>query len=235
MVFIRPCVRERNSVLRCSNRSDPYEQSADVAHIIAAVVESMDFPATVADPQQEDCPVIAASPDFVALTQYPLGSIVGRNCRFLNKGCDSCFKDKRDMRLCAETGKHFCGVLANQRADGSYFLNHLDMRGLKVGRFLGGEDEKWFIIAVHTDVTEGDLSRNPCDQEVLMQKIYDAISDSLKESLSSSTSMTAKKGNNQNPLHAYEKPLWVIGEANENQSSGTKAKATRSAPVTVSL
>ena len=43
----------------------------------------LDLSVTVADPLQQDCPLIACSNGFTELTGYSVTEIVGRNCRFL--------------------------------------------------------------------------------------------------------------------------------------------------------
>jgi PAS domain-containing protein len=37
----------------------------------------------ITNPLANDCPIAYASPGFVELTGYPIGEILGRNCRFL--------------------------------------------------------------------------------------------------------------------------------------------------------
>jgi len=43
----------------------------------------LEFSVTIADPSQEDCPLVACSIGFTKLTGYSVDEIVGRNCRFL--------------------------------------------------------------------------------------------------------------------------------------------------------
>jgi PAS domain S-box-containing protein len=40
----------------------------------------------LSDPRQPDCPIVHASPDFLALTGYSREEVEGRNCRFLQVG-----------------------------------------------------------------------------------------------------------------------------------------------------
>jgi len=58
----------------------------------------LDLSVTVADPLQQDCPLIACSNGFTELTGYAVGEIVGRNCRFLLDGVPDQFID-HDTRL----------------------------------------------------------------------------------------------------------------------------------------
>lgn len=43
------------------------------------------FPATIADPEQEDCPLVRANDHFYKLTLYQPHEIIGRNCRLLQR------------------------------------------------------------------------------------------------------------------------------------------------------
>lgn len=40
----------------------------------------------LSDPRQPDCPIVHASPNFLALTGYSREEVEGRNCRFLQVG-----------------------------------------------------------------------------------------------------------------------------------------------------
>jgi PAS domain-containing protein len=40
----------------------------------------------LSDPRQPDCPIVHASPEFLALTGYSKEEVEGRNCRFLQVG-----------------------------------------------------------------------------------------------------------------------------------------------------
>jgi hypothetical protein len=46
----------------------------------------LDFSMTIADPTLEDCPLVACSIGFSALTGYAIQEIVGKSCRFLLNG-----------------------------------------------------------------------------------------------------------------------------------------------------
>jgi PAS domain-containing protein len=43
----------------------------------------------LSDPRQPDCPIVHASPEFLALTGYSREEVEGRNCRFLQVGGSS--------------------------------------------------------------------------------------------------------------------------------------------------
>lgn len=37
----------------------------------------------LSDPGLQDCPIVYASPSFLAMSGYSCGEVLGRNCRFL--------------------------------------------------------------------------------------------------------------------------------------------------------
>mmetsp|Transcript_15404 Transcript_15404/g.26641 ORF Transcript_15404/g.26641 Transcript_15404/m.26641 type:complete len:109 (+) Transcript_15404:63-389(+) len=42
---------------------------------------------TLAQPEEPDCPLVGVSKGFQFLTGYARDEVLGRNCRFLNRGC----------------------------------------------------------------------------------------------------------------------------------------------------
>jgi hypothetical protein len=63
---------------------------------------SLKLSVTVADPLQEDCPLIACSDGFTELTGYSISEIVGRNCRFLLNGVPEEFIDEETRLKCRD-------------------------------------------------------------------------------------------------------------------------------------
>ncbi|CAK0835261.1 unnamed protein product [Prorocentrum cordatum] len=61
-------------------------------------LRKLDLSVTVADPFQEDCPLIACSNGFTELTGYTVAEVMGRNCRFLLSGVPDQHIDE-DTRL----------------------------------------------------------------------------------------------------------------------------------------
>mmetsp|Transcript_14663 Transcript_14663/g.32171 ORF Transcript_14663/g.32171 Transcript_14663/m.32171 type:complete len:255 (-) Transcript_14663:313-1077(-) len=201
------------------------ENSVDLHHLIAKILDNIPFPATVADPQSQDCPLIGASPDFVSLTQFPTTAILGRNCRFLNEGCHLSVSDRQDIRTCVKTGKHFTGVLANQRADGTHFLNLLDMRGLKIGKYAETGEEKWLVIAVQGDVSNLETAEIPFEHIELMEEVAKAIAETLAKVTKNITvrhcNVPSKcddfNESTEMPelFEPYSEPIWIPGEVRE--------------------
>lgn len=62
------------------------ELQAVVNKLCVGSVYNMGISVTIADPRQDDCPLIACSAGFAELTQYTIQEIIGNNCRFLLAG-----------------------------------------------------------------------------------------------------------------------------------------------------
>eukprot|EP00929_Paragymnodinium_shiwhaense_P116914 TRINITY_DN8694_c0_g1_i1.p1 TRINITY_DN8694_c0_g1~~TRINITY_DN8694_c0_g1_i1.p1 ORF type:complete len:232 (-),score=38.96 TRINITY_DN8694_c0_g1_i1:333-1028(-) len=178
------------------------------------------FSVSIADPEMADTPLIAVSDGFCELTGYDRDSVVGRNCRFLNEGCDITMKDREGLRLSCKTGKHFNGMIPNRKADGSPFMNLLDMRGLAVGRYRSGR-ERWFVVAVQADLTEYNPETNsscqmPLEHSCQMKRIADGIRSEMTAILQQ-TAIVATEGAMENPgeIEPYAEPTWLPGEVFE--------------------
>jgi PAS domain S-box-containing protein len=81
-------------------------------------------PMVLSDPNLPDCPMVAANPAFADLTGYPLGEIVGRNCRFLQGPNTDAFSRRR-IRASLEAGQGCIEWIVNYRRDGAMFWNLL--------------------------------------------------------------------------------------------------------------
>ena len=86
-------------------------------------------PVTIADPYQDDMPLIFCNQAFEALTGYGADEVIGQNCRFLQHGEaeDELIQQIRDA-LQDQNGLSI--VLRNYRKDGSSFNNLLFLEPL---------------------------------------------------------------------------------------------------------
>lgn len=62
----------------------------------------LEFPVTIADPLQADCPLVACSVGFTKLTGYEMSDIVGHNCRFMTEGVSPSSSDELARSRCSE-------------------------------------------------------------------------------------------------------------------------------------
>ncbi|WP_183818690.1 PAS domain-containing protein [Parvularcula dongshanensis] len=95
----------------------------------------------LADPNQDDCPIVYVNSAFVRDTGYSANAVVGRNCRFL-QGPGTRESDRSKIRAAIEGGEEVSVDILNYRADGTPFLNRLLITPLrdpcgKVTYFLG--------------------------------------------------------------------------------------------------
>jgi len=123
---------------------------------ICSAVVSLNFCVTVADPTLDDSALIAVSQGFEDLTGYEATEVVGRNCRFLNQGCDVEPWQQTRLRECSQNGAPFTTVIQNRKKSGELFLNHLDLRGLIVAQNELTGQELWYLIGIQADVTPMD-------------------------------------------------------------------------------
>ncbi|KAG0646773.1 Non-phototropic hypocotyl 1B [Hyphodiscus hymeniophilus] len=85
------------------------------------------------DPSRPDNPIVFASEEFNKTTQYGMGYIIGRNCRFLQGPKTNQYSVRR-IRENVERGVEHCEVFLNYRRDGSPFMNLLMTSPLKDSR-----------------------------------------------------------------------------------------------------
>jgi len=118
--------------------------------LCSSVVHMMPTAVCVADPTKGDCPIVAVSRGFTALTGFREDDIVGRNCRFLSaKRTKEVLPETREgMRRATREHTPFLGVVPNCRADGSNFSNLLHISPLDIG-------SKVFLLGVQMKVEEG--------------------------------------------------------------------------------
>jgi len=129
-------------------------ESDSVKRAIQAVLDDVKFCVTIADPLADDCPLIAVSDEFEHITGFQREEVLGKNCRFLNNGCQLDPVDLVRLRSCIKTGACFTSVLTNRRKSGELFLNLLDLRGLTVARNPATEKELWFLVGIQADVSD---------------------------------------------------------------------------------
>jgi len=83
-------------------------------------LSSLKFPFTIADPSLPDCPLLACSVGFTALTGYSEHEIVGQNCRVLLKGVPHGLLDKKTRKVCR--------AMCRASARGQYLSMSVDRR-----------------------------------------------------------------------------------------------------------
>jgi len=121
--------------------------SYDMGEPFAAAVRAARLPMVIADPAQDDHPVVFANQAFQHLTGYAQDEIIGRNCRFL-QGPETSKADIAKVRQAIEAGDSIAVDLLNYRKDGSPFWNAMIMSPVK-----GDDNRIKFFFASQLDIT----------------------------------------------------------------------------------
>ena len=77
-----------------------------------------------------DLPLVYANDAFIDLTGYPVGDVLGRNCRFL-QGAGTDPRDIATLSRALRTGRDVSVVLRNYRRDGSEFVNKVSVSPIR--------------------------------------------------------------------------------------------------------
>jgi PAS domain S-box-containing protein len=135
----------------------------DEACVLTATVESirkLPFSVTLADPSTTDCPLIGCSEAFEQLSGYKQCEVLGKNCRFMNKGSLEP-ATQQGMRDTVQRGTEFIGVALNIRKNGERFFNLLRLTTI----FVQG---KRLIVGIQSDVSDVGINvSNPVGVEEL--------------------------------------------------------------------
>eukprot|EP00929_Paragymnodinium_shiwhaense_P118247 TRINITY_DN90181_c0_g1_i1.p1 TRINITY_DN90181_c0_g1~~TRINITY_DN90181_c0_g1_i1.p1 ORF type:complete len:1344 (+),score=220.53 TRINITY_DN90181_c0_g1_i1:112-4143(+) len=135
------------------------DSATPLATVLADIIHNTPLSACIADPSLPDCPLVAVSANFVKLCGYSRDEVLGRNCRFLNKGCELKEEHREQLRkVCFDkTGDSvFGGVLTNRKKSGEVFQNILRLRSI----FVGGQR---FIVGTQLDAAEHIVSSEDVD------------------------------------------------------------------------
>ena len=116
--------------------------------VFFATVEMTRMPMVLADPRQDDCPIVFANNAFLDLTGYENDEIVGRNCRFL-QGAGTDPDAVRQIREAVANREATAVEILNYRRDGTPFWNAVFM-----GPVFNPEGEIIYFFASQLDVSQ---------------------------------------------------------------------------------
>lgn len=123
------------------------KDSGLIPQVLTAILDHCVNGVTLADPDQEDSPIVYANKAFERLTGYTQEDIIGKNCRFL-QGSD---KDQPELDKLREALKRNEGcevTLRNYKKDGTLFHNHLEVTPL-----LDHKGHILYYLGVQYDIT----------------------------------------------------------------------------------
>jgi diguanylate cyclase (GGDEF)-like protein/PAS domain S-box-containing protein len=92
--------------------------------LMQSVFESVANGISIADATTKDMPLIYVNPAFERMTGYSIGEVVGRNCRFLQRG-ETPQSELAAIRSAIERRRDLRTVLKNYTKDGNVFWNEL--------------------------------------------------------------------------------------------------------------
>ncbi len=100
-----------------------------IPKVLAEILDSCVNGVTLADPDQEDLPLVYANKAFENITGYSQAETIGRNCRFL-QGTDHDQEGVNQLREAIKNKESVVVTLRNYRKNGELFYNHLNMTPL---------------------------------------------------------------------------------------------------------
>lgn len=115
---------------------------------IRAAVDRVGAGVVIADPQQEDTPLIYVNKGFEDLTGYEAKEVLGMNCRFL-QGENTDEESVRKIRRAIENKETVKVEICNHHKDGTEFWNELQIYTV----FIDKLDQEFFV-GVQQDVTK---------------------------------------------------------------------------------
>ncbi|SDJ80302.1 STAS domain-containing protein [Salimicrobium halophilum] len=115
---------------------------------IRAAIDRVGAGVVIADPEQEDMPLIYVNKGFEELTGYEAQEVLGKNCRFL-QGEHTEQKGVDQIREAIHTKETVKVELLNYRKDGSEFWNELQIYTVYIDKL--NQD---FFVGVQQDVTK---------------------------------------------------------------------------------
>ncbi|CEM35433.1 unnamed protein product [Vitrella brassicaformis CCMP3155] len=146
--------------------------SADAELLSKIDMDSVTFSTTLADPSQNDCPIVSVSQGFCDLTGYSPWEVCGINCRFMQ--CEE--TDREEVakiarwiqNLTSATSVQMCDDLVvkilNVKKNGDQFWNLLHLSPMFIAK-------KLYIIGVQSDVTGRNVDPNICDHRDLVKRV----------------------------------------------------------------
>lgn len=132
-------------------------------------VESSAVPIAIADPFEDDAPLVFVNDAFLKLVGYDEEEVLGRNCRFL-QGEKTDPAHREALRRAIERRETISQEILNYRKDGSTFWNELHMAPM-----LDDNGDLLYFIATQVDVSDR------VNRQANLQGALDRKTDELRE------------------------------------------------------
>ena len=118
-----------------------------IPQVLSKILDSCVNGVTLADPDQEDMPLVYVNKAFETITGYTLAETVGRNCRFL-QGDEHDQAGVKQLKEGIKNRKPVEVVLRNFRKNGELFYNHL-----LVSPLFDSHGNLLYFLGVQLDIT----------------------------------------------------------------------------------
>ena len=119
-----------------------------IPQILSKILDSSVNGITLADPDQEDMPLVYVNKAFEDMTGYTKEEVVGKNCRFM-QGKDRDQEARYKMQEAIKNEQPVEITFRNYRKDGELFFNHLEMSPL-----FDSNGKLLYYLGVQLDVTQ---------------------------------------------------------------------------------
>lgn len=119
-----------------------------IPHVLSAILDSCVNGVTLADPDQEDIPLVYANKAFEIMTGYTQEETLGKNCRFL-QGNEHKQAGVNQLREAIKNKEPIEVTLRNYRKNGELFYNQLKMMPL-----FDSKGNLLYFLGVQYDVTD---------------------------------------------------------------------------------
>ena len=118
-----------------------------IPQVLSKILDSCVNGVTLADPDQEDLPLVYVNKAFESITGYTLAETVGKNCRFL-QGNEHDQTGVQQLREAIKNKQPVEVVLRNYRKNGELFYNHL-----LVSPLFDSHSNLLYFLGVQFDIT----------------------------------------------------------------------------------
>ena len=118
-----------------------------IPQVLSKILDSCVNGVSLADPDQEDMPLVYVNKAFETITGYTLAETVGKNCRFL-QGKEHDQVGLSQLREAIKNRQPVEVTLRNYRKNGELFYNHLNMSPL-----FDSHGNLLYFLGVQFDVT----------------------------------------------------------------------------------
>lgn len=119
-----------------------------IPQVLSNILDSCVNGITLADPDQEDLPLVYANKAFETITGYTQAETIGKNCRFL-QGNDRDQQERYQLREAILNKKSIEITIRNYRKNGEMFYNHLVITPL-----FDSKGNLLYYLGVQFDVTQ---------------------------------------------------------------------------------